>query len=256
MAYEQNFQDPMAQFESVGDVSMKQKWESISASANMNGCFDCNICFDSAHEPVVTFCGHLYCWPCIYKWLHVQTSSSESNEPPKCPVCKANISQSSLVPLYGRGPSEASSESDAKMAHRDAVIPHRPPALGVHTTSMTSHSNQPFSSHPFQSPLQPFHHQQISPHPYGTFPSMASPNFGGTAMIGIFPIVGMFGEMVFTRMFGSSDTSFFADMYSNAYPSVGYGSPRMRRQEMQVDKSLNRVTIFLFCCFILCFLLF
>ncbi|GFZ05710.1 RING membrane-anchor 3 [Actinidia rufa] len=170
----------------------------------------------------------------------------ESNEPPKCPVCKANISQSSLVPLYGRGPSEASSESDTKGAHRDAVIPHRPPALGVHTTSVTSHSNQPFSSHPFQSPLQPFHHQQMSPHLYGTFPSMASPNFGGTAMIGIFPIVGMFGEMVFTRMFGSSDTRFFADMYSNAYPSMGNGSPRMRRQEMQVDKSLNRVTIFSF----------
>ncbi|XP_057506342.1 E3 ubiquitin-protein ligase RMA3-like [Actinidia eriantha] len=250
----------MAQFESVGHISVKQKWESTSApltaSENVNGCFDCNICFDSAHDPVVTFCGHLYCWPCIYKWLHVQTSSSESNNLPKCPVCKANISQSSLVPLYGRGPSEASSESDAKRAHRDVVIPHRPPALGVPTTSMTSHPNQSFPSHPFQSPPQPFHHQQYFPHPSSTYPSMASPNFGGTAMIGIFPIVGMFGEMVFTRMFGSSDTSFFAELYSNAYPSMGNGSPRMRRQEMQVDKSLNRLTIFLFCCFILCLVLF
>ncbi|CAD5327030.1 unnamed protein product [Arabidopsis thaliana] len=24
---------------------------------------------DSVQEPVVTLCGHLFCWPCIHKWL-------------------------------------------------------------------------------------------------------------------------------------------------------------------------------------------
>ena len=28
---------------------------------------DCNICFDAAREPVVTQCGHLYCWQCLYQ---------------------------------------------------------------------------------------------------------------------------------------------------------------------------------------------
>ena len=27
----------------------------------------CNICLDPACDPVTTFCGHLYCWPCIYQ---------------------------------------------------------------------------------------------------------------------------------------------------------------------------------------------
>lgn len=263
MAYEQNFQDyqePMAQFESEGDVSLKQNWELNSASAtaaeNANGCFDCNICLDSAHDPVVTLCGHLYCWPCIYKWLHVQTTASfESNEPPKCPVCKAKISESSLVPLYGRG--NSSSESNLKRPHRDVVPPRRPPALGVDTT-VASHQNHQLHAHPFHSLPQPLQHQQFFPHPnYGNYASMAASNFGGMAMTGIFPTVGMFGEMVFARMFGNSDPSLFPYPYSStAYPFMGNGSPRLRRQEMQLDKSLNRVCIFLFCCFILCLILF
>jgi E3 ubiquitin-protein ligase RNF5 len=30
--------------------------------------FECNICLELASEPVVTLCGHLYCWPCLYRW--------------------------------------------------------------------------------------------------------------------------------------------------------------------------------------------
>jgi E3 ubiquitin-protein ligase RNF5 len=29
--------------------------------------FECNICLELAQDPIVTQCGHLYCWPCIYK---------------------------------------------------------------------------------------------------------------------------------------------------------------------------------------------
>ena len=32
-----------------------------------SGVFECNICLEQAHEPVVTFCGHLFCWSCLWR---------------------------------------------------------------------------------------------------------------------------------------------------------------------------------------------
>jgi E3 ubiquitin-protein ligase RNF5 len=34
---------------------------------NEKNTFECAICIDTAKEAVVTKCGHLYCWPCIYE---------------------------------------------------------------------------------------------------------------------------------------------------------------------------------------------
>ncbi|KAL2499773.1 RING/U-box superfamily protein [Abeliophyllum distichum] len=71
------------------------------------GDFECNICFDLAQDPIITLCGHLYCWPCLYRWLRLHSQSHE------CPVCKALIQEEKLIPLYGRGkmPSDPRSKS-------------------------------------------------------------------------------------------------------------------------------------------------
>jgi E3 ubiquitin-protein ligase RNF5 len=266
---EHNFFEPELHFESAGDVSIQQKWKAISAPTTISdkedGCFDCNICLESAHEPVVTLCGHLYCWPCIYEWLQVQISADESdpeqNPEQTCPVCKANISQASLVPLYGRGASP--SDSKGKKPHLGLVIPNRPSPCGglntlISTTTSTSHSSQRLHPNYFQSQAQSqsFHHQQYFPHPYEGHDANASTYLGGTAMTGYFsPTIGMFGEMVYARMFGSSYTSLYP--YPASYPPTGISSTRrMRRQEMQLDKSLNRLSIFLLCCIILCLIVF
>ncbi|ETW08675.1 hypothetical protein H310_01205 [Aphanomyces invadans] len=60
--------------------------------------FECNICLDHVKEPVVTLCGHLYCWSCLYRWI------SRNNQ---CPVCKAGVTQENVIPVYGRGSSAA-----------------------------------------------------------------------------------------------------------------------------------------------------
>ncbi|WOK91679.1 hypothetical protein Cni_G00370 [Canna indica] len=77
-----------------------------SSSGNRDAVrFECNICFDPAQEPVVTLCGHLFCWPCLYEWLHGHSRSSE------CPVCKAIVEEEAIVPLYSGGNSSTESQS-------------------------------------------------------------------------------------------------------------------------------------------------
>ena len=66
-------------------------------SADNESAFICNICLEITHrDPVVTQCGHLYCWPCLFRWLNTQTS-------PCCPVCKAGVSRENVIPLFIRG---------------------------------------------------------------------------------------------------------------------------------------------------------
>lgn len=90
----------------------------------MDARFSCNICLDAVSEPVVTQCGHLYCWPCLYKWLEpgmytcerarLTGMATSSRIPPDssrrvCPVCKAPCSVSAIVPIYVRTDTSASS---------------------------------------------------------------------------------------------------------------------------------------------------
>ncbi|XP_074585567.1 uncharacterized protein LOC141841320 [Curcuma longa] len=88
--------------------------------------FECNICYELAKAPVVTPCGHLYCWSCLYQWLHAHSVNSE------CPVCKGQVLEVNVTPIYGRGGEET---KDGK--HRGGVgesnlkIPPRPPANRV-----------------------------------------------------------------------------------------------------------------------------
>jgi E3 ubiquitin-protein ligase RNF5 len=72
-------------------------------SCDCNSSFECNICLDPAKEPVVTPCGHLFCWPCLYQWLHAHSLHSE------CPVCKGEVLEVNVTPIYGRGGEEGDS---------------------------------------------------------------------------------------------------------------------------------------------------
>ena len=78
-------------------------YNSVSQSENNDVGFICNICLDRVSDPVVTQCGHLYCWSCIYKWVQGDHHT--------CPVCSAGVSNDNLIPIYINGHDRNSSNA-------------------------------------------------------------------------------------------------------------------------------------------------
>ncbi|KMZ72138.1 RING finger protein 5 [Zostera marina] len=147
----------------MGEFSTKKspQGSNCSSSSTSNeaaGNFECNICLDLAQDPIVTLCGHLFCWPCLYKWLGIHSHS------PECPVCKAVIQQEKLVPLYGRG----KTSTDPRSRSVPGVdIPHRP--TGQRPETAPTHN-------PNQFPQPGFGFMG------GGFPPMATARWGNFAL--------------------------------------------------------------------------
>ena len=92
-----------------------ERHDDVSSRTTVDSRFSCNICLDQVTEPVVTQCGHLYCWPCLYKWLEPGMYPEEraalglghlgaavNGVRRACPVCKSPCSVPTLVPIYVR----------------------------------------------------------------------------------------------------------------------------------------------------------
>jgi len=54
----------------------------------------CPICLDSLREPVVTRCGHAFCWPCITEWIQRGQAV--------CPCCQGRVDVARLIPIHGQ----------------------------------------------------------------------------------------------------------------------------------------------------------
>ncbi|KAG8363553.1 hypothetical protein BUALT_Bualt19G0034500 [Buddleja alternifolia] len=83
--------------------------------------YDCHICLDLAREPVLTCCGHLFCWACFYQVSYIDSTCKE------CPVCKGEVSDSTVIPIYGNG----GSENPVYELESGLKIPPRPRARRV-----------------------------------------------------------------------------------------------------------------------------
>ncbi|URD80420.1 Zinc finger, C3HC4 type (RING finger) [Musa troglodytarum] len=198
----------------------------------MNFGFDCSICLEFAADPVVTLCGHLYCWPCIFKWMQAESISNQ-----QCPVCRAVLSQDTLIPLYGCG--RHSTKGDSAVPHRPTLHRHRD---GATITSAREHGSPRMNE--AQQPQ--FHHQ----HHYPSYAAQMSPWFCSTTG----SVLGGLAISILPWVFRNHDASIY---YSNLHHlTFDVSSPRLRRQQMQVESSLHQIWLFLFFCAILCLLLF
>lgn len=87
--------------------------------SKFDSAFECNICLEMARDAVVSMCGHLFCWPCLYQWLYATDTNTQSHK--TCPVCKSAISREKTIPIYGRDGDESNRQDP-----RDK-LPPRPP---------------------------------------------------------------------------------------------------------------------------------
>jgi E3 ubiquitin-protein ligase RNF5 len=119
---------------------------SIAQAINDNDMvFVCNICLEGVKDkdPVVTQCGHLYCWPCLYRWLHTRHSDGT------CPVCKAGVTQENVIPIFIKESSVDPRQNrnyQNSTEHGDSTIPsrpqgHRPEPINPLLAGMNSSNN-------------------------------------------------------------------------------------------------------------------
>ncbi|PIN05465.1 putative E3 ubiquitin ligase [Handroanthus impetiginosus] len=196
---------------------------SCSSSGNNNsdaGNFECNICFELAQDPIVTLCGHLFCWPCLYKWLHIHSRSQE------CPVCKALIEEEKLVPLYGRGKSSADPRSKSIPGME---IPHPPPPDPNANPNAFAHQGYGFMG---------------GFGPFGGFAPAATARFGNFTLSAA--LGGLFPSFFNIQVHGFPNTNFYGSGpafpygYSNTFHGGhAQGFPHHGHQQHQADSTLK-----------------
>ncbi|KAJ4711703.1 E3 ubiquitin-protein like [Melia azedarach] len=111
------------------------------------GFFDCNICLDLARDPILTRCGHLFCWPCFY-----QAPCAYSNVK-ECPVCKGEVTDASIIPIYGNGSENEPCKS--KSNESCLKVPPRPQAPRIESMRQQIINQGPFSF-PIEARIQQF----------------------------------------------------------------------------------------------------
>ncbi|GAU26569.1 hypothetical protein TSUD_266830 [Trifolium subterraneum] len=114
-------------------------------------CFDCNICLDIARDPVLTCCGHLFCWPCFYQLSYAYSKAKE------CPVCKGEVTESGIIPIYGNG--NGGGDRQMEMKEAGLRVPPRPKAPRVESLRQKLISRGVSSSSSIVQSLRRFHNR-------------------------------------------------------------------------------------------------
>ena len=200
----------------LSKMEIENQEDNPATLVDRGGDFYCNISLDQVRDPVVTFCGHLFCWACIYKWTNSSNTSRQrvdqydKDESPKCPVCKSDVSEDTIVPIYGRG---------QKTPQSGLTLPKRPsgPVYDVRGVGQRLDEGVSNQRNMYRMPD---------------------------------PVMGVVCDTVYRRLFGESSSNV------SPYRTDRDTNLRLRPRTMQAEESLSRVYLFLLCFMFICLLLF
>ena len=108
------------------------------ARGDRRSVFDCNICLDMAQDPILTCCGHLFCWSCFYQLSHVYSNVKE------CLVCMEEVADTSIIPIYGND--NTNDNNKLKLKESGLKVPPRPSAQRVESMRQQLINRSVFSS--------------------------------------------------------------------------------------------------------------
>lgn len=218
------------------DPTTSMPQSSSSAGSNEAGDFECNICFESARDPAITPCGHLYCWPCLYMWLRGHSQAHD------CPVCKALVVEEKVIPIYGRG--------------KNPVDPRSKPVPGVEIPNRPA-GQRPETAHPH--PSEDANLANVLLGVMGGFMPIASATFNDFGMAAGFG--GAFSPLFSVQFHGLPNQSSYGGStgYRNGYAGQFHnreGRPnREGRRAMQAeDENLTKILLVIFILVLLTFL--
>lgn len=109
--------------------------------------FDCNICLDMARDPILTCCGHLFCWSCFHQLPYAYPNVKE------CPACNGEVTDASVIPIYGNGNSNTVQKSKSKESC--LKVPPRPLAPRIESMRQQLINRRPVST-PIEVRIQQF----------------------------------------------------------------------------------------------------
>ena len=153
----------------MNSTASQQPRNSISSSTDCGTTvtdprFSCNICFEDVSDPVVTQCGHLYCWGCLFRWIEpgltvverqaLQLPTPSLALPPVdpshrvCPVCKSSCSVTSIIPLYVRNTNEQPQQSSSSSSPSTTRTPETTTTATTSTTTTNAVQHENDSSQP------------------------------------------------------------------------------------------------------------
>lgn len=91
--------------------------------------FKCLICLGLPSDPVVTKCGHMFCYECLSYWLLKYHSLGEGS----CPTCKKYIKLSDCISLYTgdnqRSQTHRFSDNDEEDVENQILFPYFGPQI-------------------------------------------------------------------------------------------------------------------------------
>ncbi len=102
----------------MSDITKSNEHKPPGENSDSDSAFVCNVCLEPVknRDPVVTQCGHLYCWPCLFRWLNTHHTT--------CPVCKAGVTKENVIPIFIKGTVEDPRKKTS--VENQEQIPNRP----------------------------------------------------------------------------------------------------------------------------------